>query len=418
MTNPLAESWADLEDTWAGLDSLWVRGTKVELGAFTGLTLDDPFLGLLDENPLDGDISFQDVTDFVMTVNLSRGKARDLENVSAGQLSVALRNEQRDFDPSTSGPLTPYVVPRKPVRVNVNGVPIFTGFVDDWNFEYTMGGLAIAAIDASDGFALLARQQNAGGSAIAEGSGARVERVLDQITVQWPLARRDIATGQTTLEDGVLDGNALAYLQSIATSESSLLFVSKIGDLTFLNRLIQPQDDATRFSNASAGIPYEAIAVSYGTEELANRAVVTSNAGTAISENVTSQVTFGITERDVNTLLSSVPQLEALADYIVFRYGVPEYRIERVTVNLNRLSDEQFDEVLALELGDQGDVVFQPPGGGDSVALRNRVIGIAHDIGVTEHLVTFNFEALPFDFFILDDAVFGKLDNTDGVLGF
>jgi len=25
---------------------------------------------------------------------------------------------------------------------------------------------------------------------------------------------------------------------------------------------------------------------------------------------------------------------------------------------------------------------------------------------------------LPFDFYILDDEVFGKLDNTDGVLGF
>ena len=663
--------------------------TTVELGAFTGLTLNDPVLGRLDKNPLDGDINFQDVTNFVATVGVSRGKSRDLESVSAGQLSVAFRNEGRDFDPSVNGDYSEYVVPRKPVRVavknveatggtvsdilvddvpfrvhtfttngtftvtnagaveflvlaggggggrsgaagagggggagglifgsrfvevgsfaitvgsggagaaalntpgqngssstvfdltavgggggggggvgNINGrnggsgggsgtnasganssggsgtagqgnnggsvtsattnasaaggggasqvganananvgggkggdglslsitgtavtyagggggagqatnvpgaggaggggtgggtlgagspgtnglgagggggggtgnggaggagvviiryrldTPVFTGLIDDWNFQYTMGGLAVASLDASDGFSLLARQENAGGSAIAESSGARVERVLDQLTVQWPLAKRDIATGQTTLEDGFLEGNALTYLQSIATSESSLLFVSKSGDLAFLDRLIQPQEGATQFSNAGDGIPYEEIAVSYGTEELANRAVVTSNAGTAITEDLTSQVTFGITERNVKSLLSTQTQLEALADYIVFRYGVPEYRIERVTVNLNRLSGDQLAEVLALELGDQGDVVFQPPGGGGPVALRNRVIGISHDIGVTEHLVTFNFEALPFDFFILDDAVFGKLDNTDGVLGF
>jgi len=120
----------------------------------------------------------------------------------------------------------------------------------------------------------------------------------------------------------------------------------------------------------------------------------------------------------VDTLLSSVPQLEALADYIVFRYGVPEYRIERVTVNLNRLGQAETDEVLGLELGDQAGVVFQPPGPGGPVALRNRIIGIAHDVGLSEHLVTFNFESLPFVFFILDDATFGKLDDDAGVLGF
>jgi hypothetical protein len=390
----------------------------VELGAFTGFTLDDENLGRLDFNPLDGDIAFRDVTDFVTGVSVARGKARDLDQVSAGQLSVGFRNEGRDFDPSVPGDLREYVVPRKPVRVSANGTPVFTGFIDDWNFNYTMGGLAIASIEASDGFAFFARQENDGSAAAEESSGDRVERVLDQLTVQWPLAKRDIAAGQTTLEAGNLEGNTLQYLQKVAVSESSLLFVSKSGDLTFLDRLVQPLVDATQFSNAGAGIPYEEIAVSYGVEELTNRAVITSGAGTAITEDATSQVTFGITERDVDTLLSSVPQLEALADYIVFRYGVPEYRIERVVVNLNRLDSGDLDQVLGLELGDQADVVFQPPGGGGAVALRNRVIGIAHDVGLSEHLVSFNFESLPFTFFILDDATFGKLDDDAGVLGF
>jgi hypothetical protein len=393
-------------------------GATVELGAFTGLTLDDPFLGRLDENPLDGGIDFEDVTQFVTSVSVSRGKSRDLDQVSAGQVSVQFRNEGRDFDPSVSGPLTTYVVPRKPVRIKSEGTPVFTGFVDDWNFNYSIGGLAVASIEGSDGFNLLARQENAGGSAIEEGSGARVERVLDQLTVQWGTAIRDIAIGQTTLEAGVVDGNTLQYLQKIAVSESSLIFISKSGDFTFLQRLIQPTTDAVEFSNVGGGIGYEDIAVSYGVEELANRAVVTSEAGTAISDDLTSQVTFGITEKDVKTLLSSEVQLQALADYIVFRYRVPEYRIERVTVNLNRLSPSQVDDVLSLELGEQADVVFQPPGGGPPIALRNRVIGIAHDVGLSEHFITFNFEALPFEFFILDDATFGKLDNTDGVLGF
>jgi hypothetical protein len=85
---------------------------------------------------------------------------------------------------------------------------------------------------------------------------------------------------------------------------------------------------------------------------------------------------------------------------------------------VNRLSSTELDDVLGLELGDQADVVFQPPGGGEPIALRNRVIGIAHDVGLSEHLISFNFEALPFEFFILDSATFGKLDDDAGVLGF
>jgi hypothetical protein len=296
------------------------------------------------------------------------------------------------------------------------GTPVFTGFVDDWNFNYSMGGLAVASLDGSDGFALLARQENAGGSAVVEGSGARVSRVLDQTTVQWPGNRRAIETGQTTLEAGLLEGNALQYLQKVALSESSLLFVSKSGDLTFLERLIQ-EESQTVFTDDGTGVPYEVVAVSYGTEELTNRAVVTSTAGTATGVDASSQVTFGITERDIDTFLSTLTQLQGLADYVVLRYGVPEFRVERVTVNMNLLTPAQVTEVLALELGSLADVRFQPPGGGAPVFLRNRVIGISHDVNVSEHLVSFNFESLPFDFFVLDDALFGKLDG-EGILGF
>jgi hypothetical protein len=52
------------------------------------------------------------------------------------------------------------------------------------------------------------------------------------------------------------------------------------------------------------------------------------------------------------------------------------------------------------------------------VSIRNRIIGVSHDIGIDTHFVTFNFEKLPFTFFVLDDPVFGKLDEADVVLGF
>jgi hypothetical protein len=376
-------------------------------------------LGRLDENPLDGDIDFIDVTPDVFSVSVSRGRNRDLERTNAGVVGVSFRNESRRFDPrNPDSDLVPYVVPRKPVRVLADGTAVFTGLVDDWNFDYSLGGQSVASLSGSDGFSTFARQVNAGGSAVEEGSGARIERVLDQITVNWPADRRDIEDGNTTLEAGPLEDNALTYLNLVEESEQGLIFMTKDGRFAFRERLFQPQTDAVTFTDNGEGVPYEGIEISFGSELLVNRSTATSTAGEATAENATSIVTFGVTEKDFDVLLSSEAQLQALVDYVVARYGNPEYRIENVTVNLRALSPQQREDVLGLELGDQADVVFTPNSVGQQIALRNRVIGIAHDVGVDRHTMSFAFEELPFDFFILDDAVVGKLDNTDGVLGF
>ena len=419
METPLASTWAGLKNTWAGLDSFWSRGVFVELGAFTGLTLDDPEQGRLDGNALDGDIAYVDVSDKAFSVSVNRGRNRDLERTNAGVVDVQFRNEDRSLDPrNLDSFLTQYVVPRKPVRVSVNGAIAFTGLVDDWNFDYGLGGQSVASLSGSDGFSTFARQVNAGGSAVEEGSGDRIERVLNQFTVNWPVGARDIETGNTTLAAGLLEDNVLTYLNNVETSESGLIFITKDGRFAFRERLVQPTDTALQFTDDSTGIRYEDIQISYGSEEFANRSEVTSVAGTASATNLTSVAIYGVTEKNLDTFLSSETQLQALADYIVARYGNPEYRIENVTVNLRALSPSRVNQVLGLELGDQADVVFTPNRVGSPIAIRNRVIGISHDIGVDRHTMSFAFEALPFKFFILDDAVFGKLDNTDGVLSF
>jgi hypothetical protein len=391
----------------------------VELGAFNGFTLDDPVLGLLDTGVLDGGVDFVDVSDEVFGVSVNRGRNRDLERTNAGAVGVSFRNESRRFDPrNTASDIVDFIVPRRPVRVFAFGSAVFTGVVDDWNFDYGPGGDSVASLSGADGFAEFARQVNNGGSAPEESSGDRIERVLDQVTVNWPSDRRDIQDGNTTLAAGLLEGNALTYLNEVETSEQGLIFMTKTGDVGFRERLFQPTNDAVRFTDDGTGIPFEGIQVAFGTELMANRSEVTSVAGTAVAEDATSQVVFGVIERNFNTLLSSVPQLQALADYIVTRYSEPEYRVENITVNLRTVTTEQRDELLALELGDESVVAFTPNGIGDPISLRYRIIGISHDVGVDRHNMSFNFEQLQFQFFVLDDPVFGILDGTEAVLGF
>jgi hypothetical protein len=250
-------------------------------------------------------------------------------------------------------------------------------------------------------------------------TGARLNRVLNQLRVSFPSPGRDIDDGNSLLAAGDIEGNTLSYmLDVIETSEQGLVFMTKDGRVGFRERLLQPREGAVQFVDFGPGIPYIAVETTFGTDLMVNQAVVEFPGGVVAAENQQSQVVFGITEKTLSTQLASEAQAEALADYLVRRYGYPDFRVAKVTVNLRALSSSQIEDVLALELGDQADLIFTPNAFGRQIALRNRVIGISHDVGIDRHTMSFAFEDLPFDFFVLNDDVTGKLDNTDGVLGF
>ena len=401
--------------------------TKVELGAFTGFTLNDPLLGRLDENPLDGDIVFDEIPKGVFSVSTSRGRDRDIGRTSAGSISVQLRNQDRFFDPFVGVlfsqslrqrfPFRRFVRPRLPIRASVDGDPIFTGFVDDWNYDYDPSGISTANIVGTDAFSQFAFLVNGGGSAVQETSGARLNRILNQAQVNF-LAPRDIDGGNATLLATTLEGNVLSSLVDVVEgSEFGLVFMGKDGTFTFRQRLISPVSEALQFSDGD-GIPYQDLQIEFGSEELFNRVIVKSPAGEVTVTDDESRTTFGLRVLEVDTEIATTGGLQGLADFLLRKFSLPDYRFRSLTTNLRALSDEQAADVLALDIGDQVDVEFRPNGISPAISLRNRVIGVSHDVGVDQHLVTFNFENLPFAFFVLNDSVFGKLNNTDGVLGF
>jgi hypothetical protein len=394
-----------------------VPDVVVEFGVFTGLTLDDPVLGRLDENPLDGDVNFTAVPQGLTNVSVQRGRDKDIGRTSAGSLSLGLRNEDRFFDP-LMGTFRQFTKPRLPVRVLVDTEPVFSGFTDDWNYSYDPSGDSTADVVATDAFSRFSRQVNAGGSAVQEGTGDRLDAVLDQLTVAYT-GPRDIDAGNSTLAAGDLgtDGALNYMLEIVEQSEQGLVFMAKDGTFTFRERLLATVTSPLRFDDEN-GIPFSSLEIEFGSEELINQAIVTGPGGTAVREDLTSQVTFGITALTIDTQLATFAGQEGLAEFVIQRFANPEYRFRSLTTNLRGLSSGQVADVLSIEIGDQVDVSFTPNGIPPSVSIRNRIIGVSHDIGLDTHFVTFNFEALPFVFFVLDDPVFGKLDEPDVVLGF
>lgn len=386
----------------------------VEIGATEGFILDDPVMGVLDTSELGGTV-FKDITSSLIELQVTRGKNRDLDRYSAGEMTVVLNNENRDFDPLYSG--SPYfgdIVPRRDVRLTVDGVRQYTGIIDDWNLAYDPSGQSKAALVASDDFTLLARQQLTFGTATPQLSGARVSAVLNMESVAWSKGR-DIDAGASTLGADVFEGNALDYLNKVATSEAGDIFVGKGGELRFRGRL-----DATptssgliTFADDGTGIPYTSVSVNYGTELLLNTAEVTSIAGTATATNQASRTVYGVISTEIDTLLSTTAQLQNLANFVVEKFSEPEYRFDTISMNVDTLSAPHRATVLGLELGDVILLKFTPNGIGDPIEQYGQVIRLDSEITNERHDITIGLTSLDWTFLVLDDALFGTLDNNN-----
>jgi hypothetical protein len=169
-----------------------------------------------------------DVTANVISVSTSVGKNRILDQFQPGTAQIILNNFNREFDPlNTSSAFYGSVIP-KASKVYVTferpGVPtsrfIFVGYIDDWSFDYSVNGEATASFSASEASALFARQAILASSFPSELSGARVNRVLTDLGVDYqdivPSAGASIDAGTQMLDADITcyGQNVLEYLNN------------------------------------------------------------------------------------------------------------------------------------------------------------------------------------------------------------
>lgn len=391
------------------------------------LTLDDPIAGQLDNADwvLGGTI-YVDVTDDVRSLDINRGKTRYIESISAGEAVVRLNNMNRWYDPTyTASPYYGNIVPKRNVRIFSNGIQQFQGVVNDWNLEYSTDGQAIASFVASDGFVALNNQTLPASTAVAQLSGARINAVLDSPFVNWSPLLRDIDPGLSTLGADVIpdDQNVLDYIHVVERSENGSFFVSKSGLATFRDRSVTPTSASLiDLADDGTGIPYQDLTVSYGSEDMANEIVLTTViTNTTLTVNDTdSQTAYGIynlTQSDL--ILADDIELENLAMFLAAKFSQPKYRFDSMVVRVNDLDLADQNALLGLEIGDVVKVTFTPSGIPPAIVRYCEVLQANHTVDSTgEHLITFALDTLEFTSFVLDDTVFGKLDDDGIGLGY
>lgn len=392
---------------------------KVEIG-FTAdgqgapfFTLDDPILGVLDDPNafLGGGEVFVDVTQYFQNYRLARGKSRELDRYQAGQAGVSFENNLRTFDPNyVDSPYYGQIVPKRKVRIT-NGTAVqFFGVIEDWNISYDPGGQSIATLQAFDDFSYLSGLEFTDVTFPAAETSQRIDDILDYI--EWPADRRDLAfTGAELAETVYNSGDEIiGALQITATSEPGDLFMSRDGDVKLVGRNAAFTSSGLVFSDAGTGIPYKTISAVYGSELLYNDIVVTTDAGDATAQNSTSITIYGSRNLTEVTYLDSLVQGQELADFLVTRYGNPEFRFEAITIDLKDLSTDQKNGVVALELGDVVQVQFTPSKIPPQVIQYGKVIGISHNINPSSEEVQIMLEATSGSLFVLGDPVFGRMD--------
>jgi hypothetical protein len=403
---------------------------KVEFGFDLGqrdpfaFVLDSATRGVLDgtEFTLGGERYF-DITDRLVTAQVRRGKSQALDRIDAGVVSVTVDNSDRVFDPLyENGPFFGQLIPRRSVRVTSNGLPVFVGFIDDFDIQYEPGVQSVVRIDASDALSVLTNSGLEEFTPDSELSGARINTVLDRPEVDWPTELRDIDPGNSLMLDAdVAEGTGtLTYLQLVSNSEFGTLFLSKDGNITFRERNSVPNIPDIVFSDevvagVYTGIQFADVNIVYGSENLYNR-ITLENADIfpeqAFAEDATSQAVYGPRTLSQTGLLIQEPeQLQFLADFFLARYKEPQYRFETVTVVLDTLSTVNQDKVLDLEIGDIVQVRFEPSDIPPAIEQYCRIIGVNHDWNPGSKNISFALERLDFAIFILNDPVLGELDN-------
>jgi len=393
---------------------------KVEVGfdtSFSGagnfFVLDDATKGQLDNTsyPLGG-LTFIDVTDRVRNFSISRGRSNLFSAFPAGQLNVEFNNHDRAFDPLyAQSPFAGNIVPRREIRVSTDDVVQYVGWIDDWGFSYLPNGDSVAEAIAYDATSIISGQTLAAGTPTAQLTGARVSNILDQIN--WSPEERNIEAGVATLGTAVIDANtnAMNYLQTIALSEPGLVFVDKIGRLTFLDRTQSPTSTGL-VQFGGTGIPFQSVDVSYGSDNLYNEVVLDRvGGGTATATDTQSVADYGLrTLSQSGLLLNTDLALAELALVLAQQYSQPEYRFSSLEVAIHKLDPAEQEDVLGLELGSIAKIVFTPNGIGDAIQRFVQVISINHTVNPQNHFVEFGFQSLDAAYLVLDDAEFGKLD--------
>lgn len=376
---------------------------------------------------LEGSTDFVDITEYVQSITINRGRNSQLDTFQTGTMSIVAddRASGRSFDPlNTASPWYEGdlgIAPRRSIEVyggSAGTAAMFKGYIYDLNIAYDEPNLSTAEILAVDALAQLSQTNLVGFNPSSQLSSDRVNTLLSRNEVSWSTALREINTGLATLGTVAYadNDNVLQALNAVQLAENGRFYASREGVLVFDPRIQTSFGTAVAVfgGTAATDIPIRSLNTVYGAETVLNRVSVQVSGSTVSSvvNGTASQAEYGIK----NFSLTDIPLVNdaagsALAISLLNRYEMPEVIFSEVSVLLNGLSAQKQEIIASLEIGDILTVEKRFGTGSPAVIQQNVVVeSIRHSIAPSRHEVIIGLGqvdlVLPF---ILNTST---LDNT------
>jgi hypothetical protein len=225
---------------------------------------------------LDGTTEFFDVTEYVLSVNIARGRNEFRQPIDAGRCTIVIDDVNGDFSVVNSA--SPYwdtvedrlgFTPTKRVKVTRDGEELFVGQIQSYNQQITLDNKSYVTVTATDDLKVLDKVSINRHTPTAQLSGARVEAILDRAEVQLFVlpGERVIEAGVAKLGTQLVEGGVKVseYFGRIQTAEQGRIFIDRSGALVAQARTgREVLNIVANFSDVGDGdIPFRSFEVVY-----------------------------------------------------------------------------------------------------------------------------------------------------------
>jgi hypothetical protein len=196
---------------------------------------------------LDGNIDYYDVTEHVISVNISRGRQNARDSIETGNASITIYDDNGDFTVVNTNSIywnpdddALGFQPTRRVRIVRNGELLFSGQIVEYQQEITLSNQSFVTIRASDDLLRLQQSNINAHTPSEQMSNQRVEAILDRAEVNLftGAGERVIANGKAPLGAYPIEQSISVrdYFNRVQTSEQGRIFIDRSGNFNFQRR--------------------------------------------------------------------------------------------------------------------------------------------------------------------------------------
>ena len=340
--------------------------------------------------------TFTDITAYVQSVAITRGRDDVLSQVQTGTARVTLINEDGRFSPGYSlSPLYGNVATMRAVRIRGT----FAAATYDLYYGYIQSitpvptpSVRTCTLDLADGFAWLDLAVTTPTYTLVT-TGTSIGVALD--SASWPAGLRDLATGQSTITPSYTDQSVLSQIQGIGIdNEAGLVYMSGAGKVVFQDRHTRLKTPYTvsqgTFTDTDALVD---VAAERPVRDIANEVKVTHATGSVTVSDATSQAAKGPRRLAIN---AGFLDASTAADRASWTLSTKKDEQDRPVIGIvGNASGTLMTQALARDLSDR--VTITDAGAKTGINAAFHIERIEHSISNGGTLHTVRWQLSPAD---------------------